>query len=240
MRRTKIAAMGTAGLIALGGVALFVPAGADAATGTSSSDLAAGRLTRIKDALKGLVSDGTLTQAQADKVASTLAERGPGNGMGPDGMGPGRGMRGGFAGPDEIAKVLGMSVDDLQAKLQAGKTLAQIAAEKKIDKATLIDKLVAACTSSLAAAVKDGRLTQAQADEFAADAKTRITAMVDQAGPGRMGQGMGGMRRGMGGMNESDDDTGGMGGMGRGGRRGGGDASPSPSATTDTSSFATT
>lgn len=224
MRRTRIAAWGAAGVLALGGAALFVPIGADAATSSSSGDLAATRLTRIKDALKGLVSDGTLTQAQADKVADTLADKGLGGpgGMGPGGMGGmGRGMHGAFAGPEELAKILGISVDDLHSKLQAGKTLAQIAAEKNISKATLIDKLVDAAKAGLATAVKDGRITQAQADQVAADLTTRITTMVDQSGMGMgpMGGHMGGHMGGMGG-----------GGMGRG-QWGGGAGSPSTSPT---------
>lgn len=238
MRRTRIAALGTAGLVALGGVALFVPAGADAATTTTSpADRASSRLTALKDALKGLVSDGTLTQAQADKVADTLADKGYGGGPG----GMGHGMRGGFVGPGQLASILGISVDELHTKLEAGRTLAQIAAEKKISKATLVEKLVAAAKTQLATAVKDGRLTQARADEIAKDLTERITEMVDRAGMGRgvgrgrgpgqgPGQGPGmGHGRGMG--------RGGFGDGGRGGEGGTTSPSPSPSGTASNSSF---
>ncbi|MFN8075592.1 MAG: hypothetical protein U0Q15_09250 [Kineosporiaceae bacterium] len=239
MRRTKLAALGTAGVLALGGAALFVPAGADAATGTTSpTDRAQARLTSLKDALKGLVSDGTLTQAQADKVASTLADKGYGGpgmgGMGPGGMGMGRGMRGAFGGPEELAKILGITTEELRTKLESGKTLTQIAAEKKISKADLVAKLVAAAKTSLATAVKDGRLTQAQADTISKDLATRIGEMVDRTGPGRgMGGGFGHRGHGPG---EDGDGPGSGGGPGDGDGPGSGTSTPAPSSTTNNSS----
>lgn len=187
--RKKIAVVAIAGGIGLTGGMLIAPSIATAADSGSSTSVG-GRLNAIKDALKGLVSDGTITQSQADKVATTLDQnlprRGPGMGMGMHREGP-------FGGPHlhpvDVAKILGITPQQLRTQLEAGKTLAQIAATKGISKADLIDKLVAAAKADIAADVKAGRLTQAQADKVSAGLEARITKRVDQVGPGpRMGR----------------------------------------------------
>ena len=176
MRKQMISIALVSGL-GLGAAAVAVPGIASAADSTTTTVAGgvADRVAHIKDALKGLVSNGTITQAQADKVASTLASELP---MGRGGHGP----RGGL-GPDVVAKALGITVDELRAGHEAGKTLAQIAADKGISKADLISKLVAAAKAQLAADVKAGLLTQAQADERSSTLAARITEMVDRVGP---------------------------------------------------------
>ena len=179
--RTKIAVAALAGGLALTGGLLVAPGiavAADPDTGGSS------RLSAIKEALKGLVTDKTLTQEQADKVAATLDEKLPRRGPG----GPGH-RHGARLAAEAVAKVLGITVEELRTQQRAGKTLAQIAAAEGISKATLIDGLVKAAEAELAAAVKDGRLTQAQADEMKSGLRARITEKVDKVGPGPRGHG---------------------------------------------------
>lgn len=150
-----------------------------------------------------LLKDGRITQAQADRMTANAkahvtamvngtAPR-PGPGMG-HGMGHGRGDA--F---QAAATYLGVSVSDLMTKLEAGKTLAQVADATSGKSASgLIDALVKAEQDELAQAVKDGRLTQAQADGISAGLKDRVTAMVNGTAP-RPGPGMGhGMGMGMG------------------------------------------
>jgi hypothetical protein len=169
----------TAGLAGLGIGAIVAPVAASAATsgGTTVNQ----RLTAIKDALAGLVKDGTLTQAQADKVATTLDRTLPRRPFG------GHGLRFG-AGLDDAAKVIGISEDELRTELQSGKTLAEIAQAKGMSQSTLESKLVAAAKGRLADAVKAGRLTQAQADQITKDLQSRISDLVTRSGPigGRM------------------------------------------------------
>jgi hypothetical protein len=149
----------------------------------------AARVERIKQALAGLVQDKTLTQEQADKVASTLAASGPGLGRGPGGPhGPG-GPRAGLA---AAAKALGVSESDLVTALRSGKSLAAVAKEKGVDVQKVIDALVAEAKQRLADAVKDGRLTQAQADQRLKDLTARITERVNSTAPARPGFGPGG------------------------------------------------
>ena len=192
--RTKIAAVALTAGLAAGGVALVIPGSAFAAGSTTSTpstpttspptsttDPAAHRLSNIKDALKGLVSNGTITQAQADKVASTLST----SHRMRDGWPGGRGMRGAHLSPGALAGVLGITTTELRTQLQAGKTLTQIAQTKGISKADLIDKLVAAAKTQLAADVKAGTMTQAQADTATSALTAGITNRVDQVRPAR-------------------------------------------------------
>ncbi len=161
---------GALGVTAVAGAALVVPAVSYAATGDSTA--LQGRVTSIKDALKGLVSDGTLTQSQADEVASTLAEARP-EGLGhrgPGGRGPAL----------EALASLGITADEVRAAADAGKTLGELAAEQGVSEEKVVSTLVAAAKERLAAGVADGRLTQAEADEKAADLQARITEDLDE------------------------------------------------------------
>jgi polyhydroxyalkanoate synthesis regulator phasin len=193
--RTKLVTIAAVGALALGGAAVAgtalaatddtspTPAPARPAYGAPApaQDRAA-RAERIEDALAGLVKDGTLTQAQADKVASTLAQSGLGRGPG----GP-RGLGGPRAGLAAAAKALGISETDLMTALRSGKSLAAVAKEKGVDVQKVIDALVAEAKQRLADAVKNGRLTQAQADERLKDVTARITERVNSTAPGRPG-----------------------------------------------------
>jgi hypothetical protein len=95
----------------------------------------------------------------------------------------------------DAAAYLGISETDLIAKLQSGKTLAQIANATSGKSASgLIDALVAAEKKEIASAVASGRLTQAQADRISSDLKQRITDHVNATGPPRGHGGHGGPR----------------------------------------------
>lgn len=95
------------------------------------------------------------------------------------GMTSGQGIRGGMmnqnaAGTqdgllhDEMiavyAQKLGISVDDLNARLTKGETLAQIASSKGLTADQFTTLMADARSQAIAQAVKDGSLTQAQAD----------------------------------------------------------------------------
>jgi hypothetical protein len=210
---TKLVTLAAAGALTLGGAA--AAGTALAATGNSTPSPApapsyaapaphpddpAARAERIKQALAGLVADKTLTQAQADKVASTLAAAGvapgrPGHGplVGPRGLlGPNRAALG------AAAKALGMSESDLLTQLRSGKSLAAVAKAKGVDVQKVVDALVAEAKQRLADAVKNGRLTQARADQLLKTLTARVTARVNATGPqgpghfGRFGPGAGG------------------------------------------------
>lgn len=187
--RTTLATYALAGALGLSGVAgaaLVAPAVSYAATGDSTALDA--RVTSLRQALTGLVSDGSITQAQADEVASTLAQARP------DGFG--RGGHGGAGGRVDLAaaaEALGLTEEELRTRTQAGSTLADVAEAQGVDEGELVDALVAAEQARLAEAVTAGRLTQAEADARASGLEARITDALDErcAPGGRGGPGTG-------------------------------------------------
>ena len=113
------------------------------------------------------IAGGSLVSSQSG--TTTRGDHGPGHG-GDD-----------FA---AAATYLGLTQAELQTQLQAGKTLGQVAeATSGKSKAGLIAALVAAEKTELAQAVKDGHLTQAQADQIATGLTERFTNLVNGVRP---------------------------------------------------------
>lgn len=134
---------------------------------------------RLAEVLAPLVEDGTLTQAQLDAVVTTLVEAGPPmGGHGGPGMGHGRGMH-----LETAAEALGVTAEELRTELQAGSSIADVAAEKGVDVQTVIDAMVAELKTHLDEEVAAGEHTQEEADERLAEATERITAMVNGERP---------------------------------------------------------
>ncbi len=72
------------------------------------------------------------------------------------------------------AKVLGMDVNALIAELNTGKTIAAVAQAKGVALDKIVAEFIAVRTASLDAAVKAGRITQAQADAALAQIKAQV------------------------------------------------------------------
>ncbi len=93
------------------------------------------------------------------------------------------------------SQAIGISADDLRTALHVGATIAQVAKDHNVDEQKVIDALVAAETTAIDQAVKDGKLTQAQADERKAGLAAHEKDEVEQpahrgpGGPGHHGQG---------------------------------------------------
>lgn len=216
--RTKTIALAAGGALALttlGGVAVAVPTLTAATTPTATEpaepdagdseaptdeERTAEHTARIAERLAGLVEDGTLTQAQADAVASTLAESMPGPGGGPGGHGHGPGGMGGPGGLGGVlreglataAETLGLEEDALRDRLVAGETLGEVADAEGVARDDLVGALVTRAEELLDEKVADGDLTQAEADEISADLTERITEGLDRSGPGPRGERPGG------------------------------------------------
>jgi hypothetical protein len=124
---------------------------------------------------------------------------------------------------DEIvaAKALNITCADLVKAVQQGKSVAQVATDKSVAVQAVIDAVVAAHKDALAADVKEGLITQAQADGRAANLTTQIGQWVYSVGRGGQNGPGGGNRNGAG----PQGPQGGT-GPGRGGRGGQPPAAP--------------
>ena len=128
-----------------------------------------------KEALAQAVKQGLLTQAQADRMQNQLGKRGTQIDLA-------------TASLDAAAKVLGMTSADLQTALKGGKTLLALATEKKADVTALRTAIANAQKAAIDQAVKDGKLTQAQADQMKANIKPEninLNRFFPAMGPGR-------------------------------------------------------
>ncbi len=99
-----------------------------------------------------------------------------------------------------VAKALGLTPDTLRQQVQAGKTVADLAKAKGVSTATIRTAALAALKTQLAADVKAGKLTQAQADQHLARATANTTLGLMAGSPHD-----GGHRDGRGGLNNGPD-----------------------------------
>jgi hypothetical protein len=138
--------------------------------------------------------------------AQTSTPPAPGTSTGPGLMMRGRGMMQGFRGTDgygpmhdemvaAMADKLGVTVDQLNTELNGGKTMWQIAEEKGLTQEQFTQLMKDARTQALDEAVKNGDLTQEQADWM----KQRMNGTTGFGRGGCMGNG-GGRGFGRGGM----------------------------------------
>jgi hypothetical protein len=85
---------------------------------------------------------------------------------------------------DTVAKALKLSTKDLLTKLSDGRTtIADIAETQNVDINSIIDTLVNDAKLQADAAVKDGHLTQDQANQIESALKDTITKMVNSPAP---------------------------------------------------------
>ena len=145
----------------------------------------------------GLIA--ALTAAQQQNIATLVDQKGigarpnPANGYGP-GPGFGRGPGEHIVFEDSLgaaARYLGTTTADLETKMRAGQTLAQIAnatAGKSRD--GLLNALVADATAKIDAAQKAGTITADQATQQKTNLSTRLAQLIDNSGPfpGRRGR----------------------------------------------------
>jgi hypothetical protein len=133
--------------------------------------------------LDAAVAAGKITKEQADAMKRRSKEGGlPLFGGGRHGSFGGPGHHGGFGhGGKSLAAAatyLGLTEAKLRAELEAGKTLAEIAKAQGESVAGLKAALKAAAKTTLDAAVKDGRITQAQANEMLSRLDEHLDDMI--------------------------------------------------------------
>ena len=189
MRSKKIAVLTLAGALIAGGAGVAVGATAsDEAKQTEQQILgdAAARLgtsaPKLREALRAAqdaqldraVRDGELTQEQAERIKERRDDTGLVLGLG------GRGGHHGFGGPPRhggpargfgplgagLAEALGITPAELRRQREDGKTVAEIARAQGKTLAEVRSALRAQARERLAEEVREGDLTQAQADEI--------------------------------------------------------------------------
>ena len=123
---------------------------------------------RMSSMLSGLVSNGTITQSQADAIIKAA-----------------EGMRAASKSIKDanrtaldsvITSTLGISLDTLTSRLKAGETLSSIAGDKK---SALITALVAEINKQIDAALAAGKITADQATSQKGKSVQRVTNMVN-------------------------------------------------------------
>jgi polyhydroxyalkanoate synthesis regulator phasin len=165
---------------AVAGVALAALIGAGVAAAAEGS----GPAGRVAEALAGLVARGTITEAQADAVSEALTDSWEQERAEREADRAAR-----RAEVDALLqKTLGMDSEEVRAQIQGGKTLREVAGDSADELAAgMLDLL----GKRLDTAVKDGRITQDQAEETLSRAEARANSWVAGEDTGGMGRGMG-------------------------------------------------
>ncbi len=122
----------------------------------------------INSLLSTLVTNGTITQSQADAISKAATDL----------RGAAKAMReANRASLDTVlTSTLGISLDTVKSRMKAGESLAQIAGDKKD---ALIAALSAEVNKQIDAAVAAGKVSAAQATAQKAKTTERVTKMVN-------------------------------------------------------------
>jgi polyhydroxyalkanoate synthesis regulator phasin len=135
--------------------------------GVSVSALQQDKLGAAEDVLAQLVKDGKLTQNQANQIKQRLESHQAcsGNGRGLWGRGVEiQALKQYLPGvATQVAQGLHMTVDQLKAQLQSGKSLSAIATAQGVSSSQLQTLVTNTIQSTVTKAVSDGNLTQQQA-----------------------------------------------------------------------------
>ena len=169
---------GTATLALALGVTVLSPvvAGAQESTTSTTIDEATGpernsdRVDRIRSLLDDLVTEGTITSAQADAVAEHLAQSA-------FHAGHGRGRL--LVALEVAAGAIGIDRAALIDALQDGQTIAEVAVANGGEAGTVVDALVNEYQQKLDELVAAGSISAGEAAERAAAAAERITELVN-------------------------------------------------------------
>jgi hypothetical protein len=156
------------------------------------------------------VKDGKITQQQADAIKAGRQKDGrvlggpgiggrpggPGGPRGPGGPGHFGGGRGGpglggSAGLDAAATALGLKTDELRTKLQAGKSIADVAKDQGKAIADVKSAIKDAIVKQLDAEVTAGRLSAAERTRELAEIDAHLDDLVNRTPPARGAEALG-------------------------------------------------
>ena len=153
--------------------------------GVQPSELTAALKKALSNRVDAAVQAGRITKAQGDAMKARInSSDSPLFGGGHRGFGKfGHGPHFRMHGLDAAASYLGLTEAQLRTQLRSGKTLAQVAKaqDKSVD--GLVDALVKDANAKIDQAVKDGKLTEAQATEIKQGQQERLTDLVNNGKP---------------------------------------------------------
>ncbi|MGB0389559.1 MAG: hypothetical protein ACPGWR_32465, partial [Ardenticatenaceae bacterium] len=160
-----------------------------AAQGVALESIEDAIISQMSEKLAEKVANGDLTQEEADERLAQARERvnerltQPFDGEGFGGR-PGRhGKRGHFRGMIEtVTQQLGMSGEELRAELEAGNSIADVAAAQGVALESIEDAILSQMSEKLAEKVANGDLTQEEADERLAQARERVNERLTEPG----------------------------------------------------------
>ncbi len=169
--------------------------------GVEPSKLSAALKKAYEDRVDAAVADGTITKAEGNALKQRLEANDLPLVAPPFGFRHFGFHDHGPPGAAAAAKYLGLSESQLRAKLESGKTLAQVAKDEGKSVDGLVAALKADLMQKLDQAVSDGRLTKAQEQQILAEADQRLNDLVNGKLPARLPDGRGpfGHRFGFGG-----------------------------------------
>ena len=166
-------------------------------------------LTERAEKVDEAVSDGRITQEQADDILARSATRLDDmlnqEGLGGHMFGGGRGRFGHSARAKgnivaEVSEGLGMTPAELHEEVGDDKSVAQVAEEVGADLDAIVDSIITNVEEKLSEAVDTERITQERADEMLVNFETKLTDKLNEPGgfaPRHQGNG----RHGRGGFN---------------------------------------
>ncbi len=149
--------------------------------GVQPSELTAALKKALSNRVDAAVKAGRITKAEGDAMKARInSGDAPLFGGGHRGFGKfGHGPHFRLHGLDAAASYLGLTEAQLRTQLNSGKTLAQVAKARDKSVDGLVDALVKAANEKIDQAVKDGRLTQAQANEIKQGQRERLADFVN-------------------------------------------------------------
>lgn len=151
-------------------VATLDPVGAVSAAVSAKGDHAKER--PLTQALDELVSNGTITQDQANAVQDGVkAKRRDVWARRPH---LGKKLL------DSIAQKLGVDTKELVGELRSGKSIADVARDKGVDPQSIVDEIVSSITGRIDQRVADGKMSQEQADVMKQNLSQRVTDFVNK------------------------------------------------------------
>lgn len=150
--------------------------------GVSEDALTAAFSSAFSDTIDQMVKDGKLSADQAAKI-KTIASKGPAGILPLPGVKAGGVNGSAVENPKEliqgalpdVSRLFNLTQADLDAKMQSGQSLADIAAAAKVEVQKVKDTLLASFKTQLDALVKAGKVTQTDADNIT----KKLTPFVD-------------------------------------------------------------